>query len=80
MSVISIKIDCLNISDLDLEPKSSDRLRSMVGMELQRLVEREGLPGSLTDREISTLYVSNESFSAENLAQQILKAIKGSSA
>jgi|LAHT01.1.fsa_nt_gb CheY-like chemotaxis protein len=54
-SVHTIEIDSIVLSGIDLKQDRAERIRTMMEIELQRLLERKGLSESLVGEEISRL-------------------------
>ncbi len=53
--VHSIEIDRIVLSGIELKQDRAERIRTMVEIELQRMLEREGLSESLVGKEVSRL-------------------------
>jgi hypothetical protein len=53
--VNSIEIDRIVLSGIELKQDRAERIRTMVEIELQRMLEREGLSESLVGKEVSRL-------------------------
>ncbi|MBP7070298.1 MAG: hypothetical protein KBA97_04415 [Methanothrix sp.] len=51
----SIEIDRIVLSGIELKQDRAERIRTMVEIELQRMLEREGLSESLVGKEVSRL-------------------------
>jgi hypothetical protein len=54
-SVHTIEIDRIVLSGIELNQDRAERIRTLIEIELQRLLEREGLSESLVEEEISRL-------------------------
>ncbi len=84
-SVHTIEIDSIVLSGIDLKQDRAERIRTMVEIELQRLLERKGLSESLVGEEISRLdmpeiYLTkpyDEEEIASCLAMSIYQALLG---
>jgi hypothetical protein len=53
--VLSVAIDRIRLTGLEVTPEGAERLRGRVEVELQRLLERERWPEGLFDGEVSRL-------------------------
>ena len=53
MSGISIDIDRIILTDLELSPDRAESIRDLLQIELQRLLENENIPDNITSGEIS---------------------------
>ena len=53
--VNSIEINRIVLSGIELKQDRAERIRTMVEIELQRMLEREGLSESLVGKEVSRL-------------------------
>ena len=53
--VHSIEIDRIVLSGIELKQDRAERIRTIVEIELQRMLEREGLSESLVGKEVSRL-------------------------
>ena len=53
--VHSVEIDRIRLTGLDVTPERAERIRELVEVELQRLLEREEWPEGLTGGEVSRL-------------------------
>ena len=70
---------------MELPPARAKQVREMIGLELQRLLEREGLPAGLMSGEIPSISVPELQLAgshsdlrlAGNIAKRILQAMKG---
>ncbi len=84
-SVHTIEIDRIVLSGIELKQDRAERIRTMVEIELQRMLEREGLSESLVGEEISRLdmpeiYLTkpyDEEEIASCLAMSIYQALLG---
>lgn len=85
MDEINFTIDHIVLKDLQITPERVEHIRTLIEIELQRLLEREGLPDGLTAGEVSHLaappmHLSEsryDSVFANNLAQRIVHALRG---
>lgn len=84
MNAIYIDIDRIVLTDVDVVPDRAERIREMIEVELQCLLERQGLSDSMVSRRVSylsapTLEVtetpSDDQF-AIKLAQSITHAMR----
>jgi hypothetical protein len=57
MDAISVKIDRILLRDLGLSPDRAGKIGAAVEMELQHLLDQEGLPDNLAEREILSVSV-----------------------
>ena len=55
MSHLSIEIDRLILTDLDMTPVEAEALRPLLEAELQRRLERDGLPEAAADSQLRTI-------------------------
>ena len=55
LSVNNIEIDRIVLSGIELKQDRAERIKILIEIELQRLLEREGLSESLDESEISRL-------------------------
>lgn len=85
MSAIIVDIGRIILTDLDVTADRAERIQAMVEVELQRLLEREGLPDGLTGSDVSYLSApmlhlpesQSDSYLANRLAQRIAQALRG---
>lgn len=80
-----LTIDRIVLSDLGVAPERAERIRALVEVELQRLLERKGWPDGLAGGEVRHLDAPevrlakphSDSHLAGNLAQSIARALQG---
>jgi hypothetical protein len=83
--VHSVEIDRIVLTDLDVTPDRAERIRALVEVELQRLLEQGGWPDGLAAGEVDHLEAPalhlaephNDSRLANGLAQSIAQTVRG---
>jgi len=81
----SVEIERIRLTGLDVTPQRAERVRAMVEVELQRLLERGGWPEGLAGGEVSrldapTMHVDEsrgDSHLANGLAQSVFQTMRG---
>jgi hypothetical protein len=81
----AIEIDRIRLTGLEVTSERAERIRAMVEVELQRLLERERWPEGLAGSEVSrldapTMYVDsphNDGQLASGLARSIAQTLRG---
>lgn len=85
MSTIFVDIDRIVLTDFDLPPERAERIKGLVKLELQRMLEQEGLADGLVNSEVSDLGVpmihpaelQSDTHLACTLAQRVASALRG---
>ncbi len=85
MNEINLTIDRIILNDMGITPDRAEGIRAMVEVELQRLLEQEGIRDNLESGEFSQLstpemYITESQSDlnlAGSLAQRIAQAILG---
>ena len=82
MDQISLIIDELALSGLPMATQNASQFKLILESELQRLIEREGLPQSVENTQIESvtdLHIesSDERQMARNIARQLISVLHG---
>lgn len=84
MSTITVDIERIVLSDLDVTPARAERIRAMIELELQHLLERQGLPAergvniaNMSTPALHLTEIQNDLHVARSLAQSITQALRG---
>lgn len=79
----TVDVDRIVLTDLEVVPGRARCIRRLIEAELQRILEREGLPDGLTDREVhfpgppmQLVEVHNEACLADGVALSIAHALR----
>lgn len=81
---MNVDIERIILTGFDLTPDRAERIRAMVERDLQHLLESEGVPDSLTSRDIANLSATtldlaatqDDVYLANSLAQSIFRVIE----
>jgi hypothetical protein len=84
MSGIFVDIDRILLNDLDVTPDRVERIRDMVEVELQCLLDKEGLGDCLTSIDVTSLSApmfqlsgsKSDSHVANSVAQCVVRALR----
>lgn len=84
MGEIFVDIDRIVLTDVGMAPDRSEQVRAMVGAELQRLLEKEGLPedfrgGDIQSLEVQAMHLAepqSDSLIANTLAMKTVQALR----
>lgn len=85
MNEFSLDIDNIVIDDLEISPNRAERIRELVRIELERILEREGLSGRGTNGRLSSIAapalgpsdLTNDTTLARGIALRIARSIQG---
>jgi hypothetical protein len=81
----TVEINRITLTGLQVTPERAERIRAMVALELQRLLERGRLPEDLASGEVShlnapTMHVGrphSDGQLADGLARSIVRSLRG---